>query len=172
MPRRKRHAAWSSPAGSPSPPRRSPSSSGSGSSGPTPELGLRPSFVKQYSPDPDGPMIGFTWYIAADYCNWLSEQEGLPKDQWCYLPNEAGAYAEGMTIPADVLERTGYRLPTEAEWEYACRSGTVTSRYYGCSIELLDEYASVSGQQQGACLVVREPAAQRSGVVRHAGERV
>jgi len=86
-------------------------------------------------------MIGFTWYIAANYCNWLSEQEGLPKDQWCYLPNEAGAYAEGMTIPADVLERTGYRLPTEPEWEFACRSGTVTSRYFGLSIELLGEYA-------------------------------
>ena len=81
------------------------------------------------------------WYTAAHYCNWLSEQEGLPKDQWCYLPNEAGAYAEGMSIPADVLERTGYRLPTEAEWEYACRAGAVTSRYYGHSIDLLDAYA-------------------------------
>jgi eukaryotic-like serine/threonine-protein kinase len=42
-------------------------------------------------------MIGFTWYIAADYCNWLSEQEGLPKNQWCYLPAEGNAYHEGMT---------------------------------------------------------------------------
>jgi formylglycine-generating enzyme required for sulfatase activity len=105
------------------------------------KLGFPPSLVNQYSPDPDGPMIGFNWYIAAEYCNWLSEQEGLPKDQWCYLPNESGAYAEGMTIPANVLDRTGYRLHTEAEWEYACRSGAVTSYYFGQTSELLDKYA-------------------------------
>ncbi len=98
-------------------------------------------YLSNFSPDPEGPWTSPDWYSAAHYCNWLSEQECLPKNQWCYLPNEAGAYAETMSIPANVLERTGYRLPTDAEWEYACRAGAVTSRYYGHALDLLDAYA-------------------------------
>ena len=47
------------------------------------------SYLKHYSPDPHGPSIGSSWYTAAAYCNWLSKEEGLPEDQWCYLRNKA-----------------------------------------------------------------------------------
>jgi serine/threonine protein kinase len=67
---------------------------------------LSASYLTKYSPDPEGPWIALDWYAAAHYCNWLSEQEGLPKDQWCYLPDESGAYAEGKSIPADFLDQT------------------------------------------------------------------
>ena len=128
--------------------------------------------LSRCSPDPQGPWIAPDWYTAAHYCNWLTEQEGLPKEQWCYLPNEAGAYAKGMSIPADVLQRTGYRLPTEAEWEFTCRAGAVTSRYYGNSIDLLDAYARYLANSKDHAWSCGSLLPERPGIVRHAGGHV
>jgi serine/threonine protein kinase/formylglycine-generating enzyme required for sulfatase activity len=94
-------------------------------------------YTRLYSPNNDCPANKVTWYMAAAYCNWLSDKEGL---QPCYEAKN-GKYEEGMRLAPDYLSRTGYRLPTEAEWECACRAGTVTRRYYGESDELLGKYA-------------------------------
>jgi len=92
--------------------------------------GINPSAFK----GPSLPVEQVSWFDAVEYCNKRSLKEGLTP-----------AYTrEGNNVIWN-RDANGYRLPTEAEWEYACRAGTQTPFYSGTSVNNAGWFSGNSG---------------------------
>ncbi|MDQ8205670.1 SUMF1/EgtB/PvdO family nonheme iron enzyme [Pelagicoccus sp. SDUM812003] len=106
------------------------------------------------------PCVGVSWYGAMAYCSYRSRME-----------NDESLAVDLSDWTID-LESTGYRLPTEAEWEYACRAGVNTAFYTGEIKETgrtrldesLDQAGWYAGNSSGRIFPVGQKAANAFGL--------
>jgi formylglycine-generating enzyme required for sulfatase activity len=101
-----------------------------------------------YAVTDDSPVSQVSWNDAVAFCNWLSEQENLKP---CYRHDAE----TGWSLAAG---GNGYRLPTEAEWEYACRAGAPDEPTSAERLAWLQERAWFDANSRaGASPVARKP---------------
>jgi len=92
----------------------------------------------EVGPEADGPVNSIGEADAFAFCEWLGDQEGVSPLDRCH----ALARAKVFDTVSGWTRKTGYRLMTAKEFDFAARAGTTTTRYLGDSLIFLDKYAN------------------------------
>ena len=108
-------------------------------------------FMQQFAAKPSDGGFGADWYDSVSFCRWLGEQSGISEEDQSYSDPESLAKEDYPREPnpsanwaprnwPQQVDKPGFRLPTESEWEVASRSGVRTAYGFGSEVGLLGRF--------------------------------